>query len=245
MMHGLQQVCNHPAVLTVNRWPCDATGSTSFDRSAVEFADCPANSGKAARFFELLEEILAPPQEKVLVFTQYLGTLDWIARLVEAQFPGVRVARFHGSMNIQERDAAVRTFSNEPACAVMVVMLQAGGVGLTLTAATHVVHFDRCWNPAKEAQATDRAHRIGQRHTVVVHRFVSSDTFEERLARVVEHKLKLASDAVPVSGMRIMAEYTDAEIRSLFRFGKGPPDSSQVFKQRLSKPSGGNTTIEI
>merc|ERR1712014_237986 len=116
-------------------------------------------------------------------------------------------------------------FNEDPACAVLVLTLHVGSVGLTLTAATHVVHFDRCWNPAKEAQATDRAHRIGQRCPVVVHRLITLGTFEERLAAVLDRKRALASSAVlSTSGGnagRALAECSDADLRMLFIHSAG------------------------
>lgn len=188
-----------------------AQDSPQFSRQAV-------NSGKLSRLLELLEEILEEPSEKALVFTQYLPTLDLVSELVGTTFPSVSVARLHGGLNRTERDEVIRKFSEDPACGVLVLTLGVGSVGLTLTAASHVVHFDRCWNPAKEAQATDRAHRIGQHRTVVVHRLISTDTFEERLNIVLAQKRKLSAAVVPSSddGARALAELPNAELRKLF-----------------------------
>lgn len=235
-LHVLQQTCNHPATMPSKRWPdlppeeLDALGICP---TLPEFGPQCENSGKMARLMELLAEILSPPREKVLIFTQYRGALDLVANLVEATFPDTRACRFHGGLTRDERDTEVKRFTEDPACGVMVLTLGAGGVGLTLTAAAHVVHFDRCWNPAKEAQATDRAHRIGQRSTVVVHRIITEDTFEVRLATVVAKKRKLADDtlsAPSVEGTKVIAECNDDELRQLFRLGSGPPDLSSVNK---------------
>merc|ERR1719401_884326 len=95
-------------------------------------------------------------------------------------------------MKRDEREDVVQRFQNDPQVSVMLLSIQAGGVGITLTAATHVIHFDRCYNPAKEAQATDRAHRIGQTKTVFVHRLQSRHTFEERLAEIMTQKQGLS-----------------------------------------------------
>eukprot|EP00933_Yihiella_yeosuensis_P037638 TRINITY_DN31634_c0_g1_i1.p1 TRINITY_DN31634_c0_g1~~TRINITY_DN31634_c0_g1_i1.p1 ORF type:complete len:339 (-),score=64.24 TRINITY_DN31634_c0_g1_i1:93-1109(-) len=184
LLHQLQQLCNHPAALPANKWP---------EGEALQVDTSAEHSGKTHRLVELLAEIFdGQSREKVLIFTQYRRSLDFLAELVEKTFPGNKAVRFHGGLSAKERDAAVSSFTTEPSCSAMVLTLQSGGVGLTLTAATHVIHFDRCWNPAKEAQATDRAHRIGQRSTVVVHRLTTVGTLEERLAYVLEAKKDLA-----------------------------------------------------
>jgi len=224
MLHGLQQACNHPAAVSADRWPVShrddadpsSKGNQSLDRTAPEFKRTADSSGKMSRLIELLEEILEPPQEKVLIFTQYRQTQDLIAELVEATFKSVKALRFNGSLNRQERDKLVRIFSEDSKAAVMILTLQSGGVGLTLTAATHVIHFDRCWNPAKEAQATDRAHRIGQHRTVVVHRLITVGTFEERLAAVLGRKRQLAAVVVPEDCAKVLVEMSDSELRELF-----------------------------
>lgn len=232
LMHSLQQTCNHPATLPERSWPSVAGVSvgSQLDRKLPEFGPLAANSGKTERLLEILEEILDPPREKVLVFTQYVSTLKLLASLIGHRFQDVKVVSFHGSLDRNERDAAVTSFTDDPKCSVMILMLQCGGLGLTLTAATHVVHFDRCWNPAKEAQATDRAHRIGQRHTVVVHRLIAAETLEERLARVVATKRRLAGAAlpVPVDGQHAVGEMSEKELRELFRLGSGCPASTRV-----------------
>lgn len=229
-LHTLQQACNHPAALSAKRWPSLAAlqpaVAAGIDPALPEFGPQAINSGKMSRLMELLEEILAQPQEKVLIFTQYLGTLHLIAALIEAAFPKVRAVRFHGKLTKEERDEAVRSFSEDVASRTMVLSIGAGGVGITLTAAAHVVHFDRCWNPAKEAQATDRAHRIGQQRTVVVHRLVTEDTLEVRLATVVARKQRLADatlQTAAIEGTKVVAQCSDSELRELFRLSSGPP----------------------
>merc|ERR1719436_1881852 len=114
-----------------------------------------------------------------------------------------------------EREQVVDRFQNEPEMSVMLLSLQAGGVGITLTAATHVIHFDRCYNPAKENQATDRAHRIGQTKTVFVHRLVTKGTFEERLAQIMADRQQL-SDITVQAGEGWIADLSDGELRDLF-----------------------------
>eukprot|EP00928_Gymnodinium_smaydae_P020590 TRINITY_DN17958_c0_g1_i1.p2 TRINITY_DN17958_c0_g1~~TRINITY_DN17958_c0_g1_i1.p2 ORF type:complete len:258 (+),score=71.52 TRINITY_DN17958_c0_g1_i1:95-775(+) len=209
LMHGLQQACNHPASVTASRWP------ESLDRGANDFGAAAANSGKLMRFLEILEEILETG-EKALVFTQYLGTLDLLASSVRAAHPGAEVLTMRGDLSREERQVVVRRFQEEPACSVLVCTLGTGGVGLNLTAASHVIHFDRCWNPAKEAQATDRAHRIGQRRAVVVHRLLSRGTLEERIDEVLRRKATLASEVVPRGGVAsTLSEYPVEELRTL------------------------------
>merc|ERR1712151_27638 len=122
------------------------------------------------------------PIDKVVVFTQYLRTLELLQSMIQNAHLGIEVLTLYGALPRMQRDAVVNRFQETPGAAVLVCTLGTGGVGLNLTAATHVVHFDRCWNPAKEAQATDRAHRIGQHRPVIVHRLITKGTFEERIA---------------------------------------------------------------
>jgi len=214
LLHGLQQACNHPVAVGPALWPA------TLNREEPGFGNDVKNSGKLTRLLEIVEEILDAPREKVLVFTQYLRTLEMLVWSIAAAHPDVKIASLHGALSPSERDEAVRSFQEDPLCCVFVCTLGTGGVGLTLTEAAHVVHFDRCWNPAKEAQATDRAHRIGQRKTVVVHRFVCRGTFEERLAEIVKNKEALAQDAIPVdtggSVVSSILDYSDEELRDLF-----------------------------
>merc|ERR1719436_1595925 len=102
-------------------------------------------------------------------------------------------------MEREEREKVVDRFQTDPSASVMLLSLQAGGIGITLTAAAHVIHFDRCYNPAKEAQATDRVHRIGQTRTVFVHRLITKGTFEEKLAEIMA-KRQLLSDITVTAG---------------------------------------------
>eukprot|EP00913_Durusdinium_trenchii_P017020 g16005.t1 len=169
LLHRLQQVVNHPAAVPPEH-RLEQTSHEAF------------KSGKM---------IL----QKVLIFTQYLGTQQLLAEILANHFPNLRPLLIRGDQSFDERQKAIADFSNDPSCRVMILTLKAGGVGINLTAATHVVHFDRCWNPAKEAQATDRAHRIGQHQTVLVHRFTTVGTFEERLGFIMAEKRALA-DAV-------------------------------------------------
>jgi non-specific serine/threonine protein kinase len=191
-MLRLKQVCNHPAQYLS-------------DGSALA-----GRSGKLERTVELLEEV-AEAREKALVFTQFaeMGALLQ-AHLTERL--GERVDFLHGGVPRTRRDAMVEEFQSdagEPA--VLVLSLRAGGTGLNLTAANHVVHFDRWWNPAVEAQATDRAYRIGQRRDVQVRTLVCAGTIEDRIDQLIEGKRELAAQVVG-TGEAWLTELTTAEL---------------------------------
>merc|ERR1712187_419979 len=137
--------------------------------------------------------------------------------MVQNAYSNIEVLTLYGALPRIKRDAVVSSFQENPKSAVLICTLGTGGVGLNLTAATHVVHFDRCWNPAKEAQATDRAHRIGQRSTVVVHRLITKGTFEERIAEVLDRKAALAQNCIPLGGLITeLGAYAVDELREIF-----------------------------
>ena len=161
-----KQICNHPS-----QWLGD---------SAWEAHD----SGKFARLRELAETIAAK-QEKVLVFTQFRETTQQLAAFLGGVFgrPGLVL---HGGTPVGERRALVHSFQQDERTPFFVLSLKAGGAGLNLTAASHVIHFDRWWNPAVENQATDRAFRIGQQRNVLVHKFICRGTVEERIDALIE-----------------------------------------------------------
>ena len=160
------------ALLTRLKLVCDGDGSEE--------------SGKAMRLFELVDEILAAG-ESALVFTQYAKVGARLQAALEKRL-GRRVPFLHGGVEASRRDAMVRAFQTSRSPGVFVLSLKAGGFGLNLTNATHVIHYDRWWNPAVESQATDRAHRIGQSKTVFVHLFVTSGTVEERVDEILARK---------------------------------------------------------
>jgi SNF2 family DNA or RNA helicase len=172
----LKQVCNHPAQFLG-------------DRSAV-----PNRSGKLTRLTEMLDELL-DAGDKALVFTQFTEMGDIIRRHLQETF-GREVLFLHGGTPRKQRDAMVQRFQSAAGPPVFLLSLKAGGTGLNLTAATHVFHFDRWWNPAVEAQATDRAFRIGQARTVQVHPFVCSGTLEERIDEMLTRKRDVAAKVV-------------------------------------------------
>ena len=169
---GVREKGDALALLTRLKLICDGDGSEE--------------SGKALRLFELVDEILAAG-ESVLVFTQYAKVGLRLQAALERRL-GRRVPFLHGGVEASRRDAMVRGFQASRRPGAFILSLKAGGFGLNLTKATHVVHYDRWWNPAVESQATDRAHRIGQSKTVFVHLFVTSGTVEERVDEILARK---------------------------------------------------------
>ncbi len=191
----LKQVCNHPShFLADGAWD-------------------PKASGKVLRLREICE-VVAARQEKVLVFTQFREMTGPIASFLSGVF-GREGLVLHGSVPVARRKALVDAFQDESGPPFFVLSLKAGGTGLNLTAASHVVHFDRWWNPAVENQATDRAFRIGQKRNVVVHKFVCRGTIEERIDALMTSKRALA-DAVVDSGAELpLTELKDEELMRL------------------------------
>lgn len=193
LLTGLKQICNHPAQYLKEDGPVTA-----------------GRSGKLELLDELLDTILAE-EASVLVFTQYVR----MARLLQTHLAGrgVRTQFLHGGTPVAEREAMVARFQRGEV-PVFLLSLKAAGTGLNLTRAEHVVHYDRWWNPAVEAQATDRAYRIGQDRPVQVHRLIAEGTVEDRIARMLERKRELA-DSVLGSGESALTELTDAELAEL------------------------------
>jgi uncharacterized Zn finger protein/superfamily II DNA or RNA helicase len=195
LLTALKQTCDHPRL---------------YDG---ESPDSPSLSGKCALLLELLGEMLAA-REKVLVFSQYVGALELLNKAILDGL-GERAEVYHGRMGESARQAAVDRFQGDPAVRVMLVSLKAGGLGLNLTAASRVVHFDLWYNPAVENQATDRAYRIGQTRNVFVHRIVAAGTFEEKIDRMLADKRELAEMTV-ASGETWISKLGETELRSLF-----------------------------
>jgi SNF2 family DNA or RNA helicase len=193
----LKQVCNHPAQFLG-------------DNSAIE-----GRSGKLTRLTEMLEEVIESG-ERALVFSQFAEMGDIIRRHLEGLF-GREVLFLHGGVSKAHRDRMVARFqqADPRGPAVFVLSLKAGGTGLNLTAANHVFHYDRWWNPAVENQATDRAFRIGQRRNVLVHRFLCAGTLEEKIDAVIEKKKSLAQSVVG-AGEDWLTRLSTAELRDLF-----------------------------
>ncbi|WP_052665730.1 DEAD/DEAH box helicase [Nitriliruptor alkaliphilus] len=197
-MLRLKQVCNHPAHLLGDGSPL------------------PGRSGKLDRLEEVVDEVLASG-EKVLVFTQFARWGGRMQRHLRERL-GRDVLFLHGGMSKAERDRTVAAFQADGGPSVFLLSLKAGGVGLNLTAASHVVHFDRWWNPAVEDQATDRAFRIGQRRDVVVRKLVCAGTLEERIAALIEHKKDLAERVVG-AGESWLTELSTDELREVIALG--------------------------
>ena len=151
-------------------------------------------AGKLERLFDLVETIFENG-ESALVFTQYAKVGAWLRGELEKRF-GRRFPFLHGGLSATERESQVQTFQTSKRPNLFILSLKAGGFGLNLTKATHVIHFDRWWNPAVENQATDRAHRIGQAKTVFVHLFISAGTLEEHVDEILERKARVADSVI-------------------------------------------------
>jgi len=192
LLTALKQICNHPAQYLKQPGPLDG------------------RSGKLAAFDELTDVILASG-DSMLVFTQYTQMATLLQQHLDAR--GIGSLFLHGKVPVPRREEMVARFQAGDV-PVFLLSLKAGGTGLTLTRATHVLHYDRWWNPAVEDQATDRAYRIGQDRPVQVHRLIAEGTLEDRIAALLEKKRELA-DAVIGSGEGWIAELSDAELADL------------------------------
>lgn len=188
----LKQICNHPS-----QWLGDAEWKEG-------------DSGKFARLRELAE-VIAEKQEKVLVFTQFREMAPPLASLLGDVFgrPGLVL---HGGIDVRKRNDLVRRFQDDETVPFFVISLKAGGSGLNLTAASHVIHFDRWWNPAVENQATDRAFRIGQAKNVLVHKFVCRGTVEENIDQLIESKTQLSENLLEGGADLNLTEMNDDEL---------------------------------
>ena len=193
----LKQVCNHPSQLS---------GDGGYR---------PADSGKFLRLAEICEE-LAERQERVLVFTQFREIIDPLAEHLATVFGRTGLV-LHGATGVGQRRVLVDRFQGDDGPPFFILSLKAGGTGLNLTAASHVVHFDRWWNPAVENQATDRAFRIGQRRNVLVHKFMTTGTVEERIDRMIAEKQALADDVLVGGGEINLTELSDDALLDLVR----------------------------
>ncbi|WNJ17356.1 SNF2-related protein [Pontibacter sp. G13] len=198
MITALKQVCNHPV------------------HYLKEGKAIPADSGKSQRLLELMHSILERG-EKTLIFTQYREMGNLIIDMMEKEF-GFDVQFLHGGTTRKQRDVMVEDFQNNRANRVLILSLKAGGTGLNLTAASNIIHYDLWWNPAVEAQATDRAYRIGQDQNVMVHRFITENSFEERINQMIQAKRELADLAVS-AGEKWIGELSDDELRQLVALG--------------------------
>ena len=194
-MAKLKQVCNHPALLL-------------HDRSAVG-----TRSGKVIRLEEICEEILAEG-DKALLFTQFTEFAAMLLPHLAARF-GTDISYLHGGTSKKRRDELVTRFQSGDGPPLFLLSLRAGGTGLNLTAANHVIHLDRWWNPAVENQATDRAFRIGQKRNVQVRKFICTGTLEEKIDEMIEEKKALANLVIS-DGEGWLTELSTGELRSMF-----------------------------
>jgi non-specific serine/threonine protein kinase len=192
-----KQICNHPS-----QWLGDGAWGAE-------------DSGKFARLRELVE-VIAAKQEKVLVFTQFRETTEPLAAFLGSIF-GREGLVLHGGTPVAKRRELVKRFQEDELTPFFVLSLKAGGAGLNLTAASHVIHFDRWWNPAVENQATDRAFRIGQQKNVLVHKFVCRGTIEDRIDQMIESKLQLVKDVLEGGAELLLTEMSDKELLNLVK----------------------------
>jgi non-specific serine/threonine protein kinase len=190
-----KQICNHPS-----QWLSDGEWREE-------------DSGKFTRLRDIAEVIVAK-QEKVLVFTQFREVTAPLASFLGSVFgrPGLVL---HGETEVKKRRELVKRFQEDEGVGFFVLSLKAGGAGLNLTAASHVVHFDRWWNPAVENQATDRAFRIGQTKNVLVHKFVCRGTVEDKIDQLIESKRKLSDDLLEGGAELMLTEMADEELLDL------------------------------
>ena len=193
----LKQLCNHPAQLTHS-------------------ADYPPEaSGKFLKLLDLAGKIVASG-EKFLLFTQFYEIIAPLHALL-AERLGCPGFVLHGSTPVEARKARVEAFQHLTGPAFFIISLRAGGVGLNLTAASHVIHFDRWWNPAVENQASDRAHRIGQHHRVTIHKFICHGTLEERIDALIEQKRALSDELLRAGPEKLLTAMSNDELLALVR----------------------------
>jgi SNF2 family DNA or RNA helicase/uncharacterized Zn finger protein len=199
----LKQICNHPAQYLKTRGPV-----------------LPRESGKVTLLLQLLESIYEN-NEKVIIFSQYREAVHLLSGLLSQHF-SKDILVLHGGTSLKKRKENVRLFQEATPYDTFLISLKAGGTGLNLTAASHVIHFDLWWNPAVEAQATDRAFRIGQTKNVIVHRLLTRGTLEEKINALLQKKKTLAELSV-AQGEKWIGELTDKEIRELVSLGQDKP----------------------
>ncbi|SCU86710.1 Helicase, superfamily II [Cupriavidus necator] len=192
-----KQICNHPS-----QWLGDAAWNAE-------------DSGKFARLRQLAE-VIAAKQEKVLVFTQFRETTEPLAAFLGSIF-GREGLVLHGGTPVAKRRELVKRFQEDELIPFFVLSLKAGGAGLNLTAASHVIHYDRWWNPAVENQATDRAFRIGQQRNVLVHKFICRGTIEDRIDQLIEAKQQLVKDVLEGGAELLLTEMSDHELLDLVK----------------------------
>jgi non-specific serine/threonine protein kinase len=192
-----KQICNHP------------------DQYLGQEAYLPGESGKFDRLREICETIYEK-RERVLVFTQFKEITAPLAAFLQTVFQHEGLV-LHGQTPVAKRKEIVARFQGQEYIPFLVLSIKAGGVGLNLTAANHVIHFDRWWNPAVENQATDRAFRIGQKKNVLVHKFITRGTIEEKIDLMIEEKIKMSQEIIPDINESWITELNNQELLDLFR----------------------------
>jgi SNF2 family DNA or RNA helicase len=200
LMTGLKQICCHPRL---------------YNKQGSRQAEA---SGKSAALLELLQTI-AERGEKALIFTQFAEMGELLKEIIESSLE-LPCLFFHGGSSKKAREEMVDLFQNDPDRRFMVLSIKAGGVGLNLTAANHVIHYDLWWNPAVENQATDRAFRIGQRKDVTVYRFITRGTFEEKINSMLEAKKELA-DLTVSEGEQRLTKMSTGDLKELIELSEG------------------------
>ncbi|MCG8328766.1 MAG: DEAD/DEAH box helicase [Chitinophagales bacterium] len=198
LITALKQICNHPRHFLKK-------GDTS-----------PTLSGKAILLFQLIKTVLEN-DEKALIFTQYQEMGKLLVNMLETEFK-LDIPFLHGGVSRKGRDEMVESFQHNRSTKILILSLKAGGTGLNLTAASNVIHYDLWWNPAVEAQATDRAYRIGQNKNVLVHRFITQGTFEEKINQLLLNKKELANLTVS-TGEKWIGEFSNEELKELIQLG--------------------------
>lgn len=193
----LKQVCNHP------------------DQYLGQQTYTENESGKFAMLKEICETIYEK-RERVLIFTQFKEITEYLAEYLEGIFH-TKGYVLHGGTPVKERSKIVEAFQGEKYVPFLVLSVKAGGTGLNLTKANHVIHFDRWWNPAVENQATDRAFRIGQQKNVIVHKLVCRNTIEEKIDQIISGKVQLANDVIGSGGENWITQLSDAELMNLLK----------------------------
>ena len=196
LITSLKQICNHPAQYSNSK------------------NMCIDESGKMEVLISILENIL-DNNEKVIIFSQYVKMGEILKKLIEKEF-NEGVLFFHGQLSRKKRDEMVDKFQNNTENKIMVLSLKAGGTGLNLTAAQNVIHYDLWWNPAVENQATDRAYRIGQENNVMVYRFITKGTFEERINQILMEKIELAEIAID-SHEAFITEMSNDDLKEMLK----------------------------
>jgi non-specific serine/threonine protein kinase len=188
----LKQICNHPS---------QSTGDGGYE---------PQHSGKFQRLAEICQE-LAERQERALVFTQFREITAPMADFLAGVFGRTGLV-LHGQTAVGKRRELVEAFQRDDGPPFFILSLKAGGTGLNLTAASHVIHFDRWWNPAVENQATDRAFRIGQKRNVLVHKFICRGTVEEKIDELIAEKSGLSRDLLDGGGEVLLTEMSNDQL---------------------------------